>query len=103
MKYKKGEKYGLYFNTQYSDKIATIDMVNTLKTMYIGAYDTGGYDWFSGRIDSISVYNDAIPTSQIYQNYYSGLNQLFANNSFRGKEYSERLSQLKNNLANDNM
>jgi prepilin-type N-terminal cleavage/methylation domain-containing protein len=52
-----------------------------------------------GLIDDIRIYNQALSTSQIQQNYYSGLNNLLANNSLGGAEYIERLSQLKDNLS----
>ena len=56
-------------------------------------------DWLAGKIDDVRIYNQAIPISQINQNYYSGLNSLIVNNSFEKPEYFERLSQLKESLS----
>lgn len=58
---------------------------------------------FDGMIDEVSIYDTVFSTSQVQEKYYSGINKLLVNNSFGQKEYSERLSQLKNNLANDNI
>ncbi len=50
-------------------------------------------------LDDVRIYNQAIPISQINQNYYSGLNSLMVNNSIEKLEYFERLSQLKESLS----
>ncbi|MDD3170409.1 MAG: LamG domain-containing protein [Candidatus Pacebacteria bacterium] len=54
-----------------------------LGLLYIGG--TSGY--FNGLIDDVRIYNAAIPSSQIQQNYYLGLNQLLINNGIAFKEY----------------
>jgi len=56
-------------------------------------------DYLAGKIDDVRIYNQAMPTSQINQNYYSGLSNLLVNNSLERAEYIERLSQLKSNLS----
>lgn len=51
-------------------------------------------DHFSGLIDEVRVYNAAIPTSQIKNNYYVGLNNLLSNGGITQEEYSQRLNDL---------
>jgi prepilin-type N-terminal cleavage/methylation domain-containing protein len=58
---------------------------------------------FDGMIDEVSIYDAIFSSSQIEEKYYSGLNRLLVGDLFEKKEYLERLSQLKNNLANDNI
>jgi len=51
-------------------------------------------NYFSGLMDEIRIYSDVIPTSQIKENYYSGLNSLFANGNINKQEYNQRLINL---------
>ena len=55
---------------------------------------------FNGSIDDVRIYNQAISTSQIQQNYYVGINKLFRNNGIVIKEYNQRLSELRESLSN---
>ncbi|MFA6374063.1 MAG: LamG domain-containing protein [Candidatus Paceibacterota bacterium] len=55
--------------------------------------------YFNGLLDDVRIYNNAVPTSQIEQNYCSGLNKLLANNSINSQEYVQRLVELKYGLA----
>ncbi|MFA5013093.1 MAG: LamG-like jellyroll fold domain-containing protein [Candidatus Paceibacterota bacterium] len=54
---------------------------------------------FDGYIDDVQIYNQVIPTSQIQQNYYAGLNKLFANRGVEISEYQQCLTELSNNYA----
>ncbi|MDD5555421.1 MAG: prepilin-type N-terminal cleavage/methylation domain-containing protein [Candidatus Pacebacteria bacterium] len=54
------------------------------------------YRW-NGLLDEIRLYGVAIPTSQIRQNYYSGLSRLLLNNNLGFNEYQERISSLAKN------
>jgi hypothetical protein len=56
---------------------------------------------FSGYMDEIRFYKQGVSFSQIEQNYYSGLNNLFKNNGIGLKEYNQRLVELKSNIANN--
>jgi len=52
-----------------------------------------------GLIDDVRIYNTALSSSQIKQNYVAGLNSMLANGNISKEEYNERI----NNLAyNDN-
>ena len=57
---------------------------------------------FNGLIDDVRAYNQVIPTSQIQQNYYSGLNNLFRSKEMVKSEYLKNLSELKQSLVNNN-
>jgi len=54
---------------------------------------------FQGLIDDVRVYNQAIPTSEIQQDYYVGINKLFKNNGISSKEFDQRIVELKNNIV----
>ncbi|MFA5013511.1 MAG: LamG-like jellyroll fold domain-containing protein [Candidatus Paceibacterota bacterium] len=56
---------------------------------------------FDGLIDEVRLYNAAMPTSQIKQNYFAGLNRLLVNNQINDQEYGERLVELTKNYAKD--
>jgi hypothetical protein len=45
-------------------------------------------------MDEIRVYNAVLPTSQIKEQYYSGLNNLLANGAINQQQYAERISPL---------
>lgn len=57
-------------------------------------YDSGGGQFFHGLIDDVRIYNAAIPTSQIKEQYYLGLNNLLKNGSITEEEYSNRISEI---------
>jgi hypothetical protein len=70
------------------------------KSISIGrlAVDSASYE-FIGLIDDVRIFNAAIPISQIQQNYFVGLNKLFANNKINQTDYQQRLAELSNNYA----
>lgn len=56
---------------------------------------------FDGYIDEVSIYNAAVPASQIQESYYSGLNRLLADSRVDFEEYRVRLAELKESLVVD--
>ena len=54
-------------------------------------------EFFKGLVDDFRIYNAALSTAQIKQNYIVGLNSLLANGNISKEEYNQRL----NNLAYD--
>jgi hypothetical protein len=56
--------------------------------LYIG---NGQYspEYFNGSIDNIRIYNETIPTSEIRNHYYAGLNSLLVRGSMTAQEYKE--------------
>jgi len=58
-----------------------------------------GYTWnagyFYGNIDGVRVYNTAITTSQIKEQYYAGLNSLLTSEQITKEEYQNRVVGIK--------
>ena len=72
----------------------TILPPNTSGTISIGNR-AGNIDrTFDGYIDEVRIYNAVIPTSQIKEQYYSGLNSLLSSNSITFEEYISRIDSL---------
>ncbi len=67
-------------------------------TLYIGNFWAGR---FNGIVDDVRIYNQAIPTSEIQQNYFLGLNNLYKNKGITLNEFNQRIVELKSNLANN--
>ena len=65
----------------------------------IGCYLASGTpaDLFTGSIDDTRLFNAQIPTSQIQELYYAGLNNLLASGKISADEYSQRISTLSLN------
>jgi len=57
--------------------------------------------YFNGLIDDVRVFNAAIPISEIQQNYFAGINKLFAKNQITQTDYQQRLAELSNNYAKE--
>ena len=55
--------------------------------------------YFNGLIDDVRIYNQAIPTSEIQQNYFVGLNNLYKNKGITLNEFNQRIVELKTNLV----
>ena len=49
---------------------------------------------FDGSIDDVRIYNAAISSSQIKQNYIAGLDSMFANGNISKQEYNKRINEL---------
>ena len=47
--------------------------------------------YVNGKIDELRIYNAAIPTSQIREQYYVGLNNMLNNGSINKEEYQKRI------------
>jgi len=87
----------------YLDGIPSSILTTTLEL-------SGNYNFYLGRdiglsrsgeqiMDDARIYNSALSTSQIKQEYIAGLNSLLASNSISEKEYNERINSLA--LNND--
>ncbi len=51
-------------------------------------------EFFNGSIDDIRIYNVAIPTSQIKEQYYAGLTRLLSSGSITKEEYEARIKDI---------
>ncbi|MFA5072272.1 MAG: LamG-like jellyroll fold domain-containing protein [Candidatus Pacearchaeota archaeon] len=71
------------------------------KSFLIGSYYSGSLDtpsgFLNGKIDQFRIYNTSLPTSQIQEQYYAGLNSLLTSGNINKEEYKQKLSNL---LAN---
>jgi len=57
-------------------------------------FGTGDGAYFNGLIDDVRIYNAALSSSQIKQNYIAGLNSMLANGNISKQEYNERINAL---------
>jgi len=49
--------------------------------------------FFHGYMDEVRIYNAAIPTSQIKEQYFAGLNSLLANKTINSSEYYSKIQE----------
>ena len=68
----------------------TSSSISTTGNFYIGFRSV----YSSGSIDDVRIYNAALSTSQIKQEYIAGLNSLLSNGSISKEEYNERINSL---------
>ena len=90
--------------TYYMNNIAVASINPTGTAMYtdidsftIGKILSTSYPPFNGLIDDVRIYNAALSSSQIKQNYIVGLNSLLANNNISKEEYLSRIENLSLN------
>ncbi|MFA5431756.1 MAG: LamG-like jellyroll fold domain-containing protein [Candidatus Paceibacterota bacterium] len=57
-------------------------------------YNNADTNWFNGLIDDVRIYNAALPTSQIKEQYYIGLNNMLNNGNISKEEYINRINNL---------
>ncbi|MFA5072151.1 MAG: LamG domain-containing protein [Candidatus Pacearchaeota archaeon] len=79
---------------------ATGSINTSVKKLIIGGDGDGGGgsesgNRFSGLIDDVRIYNVAMSTSQIKEQYYVGLNKLLINGAISSGEYAERVEAAK--------
>ncbi|MFA7142035.1 MAG: LamG domain-containing protein [Candidatus Paceibacterota bacterium] len=65
------------------------------KLQFIGAV-SGAKGLFDGSIDDLRVYNSALSSSQIKQNYIAGLDSMLSKGTLLKDEYNERIQALAN-------
>jgi len=68
------------------------DLTSNTKNWQIGSLSA---DWdYIGYIDEVKLYNAALSSSEIKQNYIAGLNSLLSSGTISKKEYDERVNNL---------
>lgn len=55
----------------------------------------GNNVYFNGSLDDFRIYNSVISTSQIQDNYYTGLSRLLAENKINKMNYENRIAEYK--------
>ena len=91
-----GTKINSYYNANIKSQNQTYPIRFTADTYFIGKPSQVDRN-FAGLIDDVRVYNAALSTSQIKQNYIAGLDSMLSNGTISKEEYNERI----NNLAYD--
>ncbi|MGI6341166.1 MAG: LamG-like jellyroll fold domain-containing protein [Minisyncoccales bacterium] len=86
--------YKTYFNSKLYSQATTTDGKVRISgsTFYIGGTPVSYF--FPGKIDDVRIYNAALSSSQIRQNYIAGLNSMLANGNISKKDYNERINAL---------
>ena len=74
---------------------------NNLLFGYLGWWGSNNA-YLNGIMDEIRIYNEAVSTTQIEQNYYIGTNRLFIHDLSDKMEYIKRIVDLKQSLVNNN-
>jgi len=91
-------KYFLYVDSLSQGTLTPNLTLNWTGNTKIGLYSYTTLAYFSGLIDDVRIYDAALSSSQIKQNYIAGLNSLLANGNISKQEYNKRI----NVLAYDN-
>ncbi len=87
-------KTSLYVNGKKDTQEGSITGAS-VSTTYVRMgtqYNYAG-NWFNGYMDEFRIYNQAIPTSQVQESYYSGLNRLLAGSGIEKQEYTLRIKE----------
>ena len=87
-----GSAMKFYINGEPTQKSTSVVLASGSQPLRIGKglY----YSGFNGLIDDVRIYNAAIPTSQVQENYYSGLNRLLVKGVILAGEYFQRIGEL---------
>jgi hypothetical protein len=83
----------------HDDAIVTLYNANSNLTIGSALLDSSPHYFFTGQIDDARLYNQPIPTSQIQENYYSGINRLLSKDSIGAGEYVDKVSQLRDSIS----
>ncbi|HOI60246.1 MAG TPA: prepilin-type N-terminal cleavage/methylation domain-containing protein [Candidatus Pacearchaeota archaeon] len=83
-----------YMNGSASSIISFGASISPQTGLYFGGYYSAGSEYFNGLLDDIRIYNTALSSSQIKQNYIAGLNSMLSNGSISKQEYNERINTL---------
>ena len=76
-----------------SGTLTTNSIYNSTSNLAIGWHNTAG-SYITGSVDEARLYSVAIPTSQVKEQYYAGLNELFINGGITKEEYLSRINNI---------
>ncbi|MFA7141868.1 MAG: LamG domain-containing protein [Candidatus Paceibacterota bacterium] len=91
-----GAKINIFHDANIESRIQEYVVKFTANKYYIGACSIVDRK-FAGSIDDVRIYNSALSTAQIKQNYIAGLDSMLSNGNLSKDEYNERLEALANN------
>jgi len=86
-------KANLYINGLLIGSPVVQNMRDIIGNVYIGRYHTIEVP-FKGLIDDVRIYNAALSSSKIKQNYVAGLDSLLSKNSLSKEDYNQRIESL---------
>ncbi|MFA5013018.1 MAG: LamG-like jellyroll fold domain-containing protein [Candidatus Paceibacterota bacterium] len=89
----------LYINGIMYDQKSVTGYTPFLHATALGRQSSYDYYYFLGKIDEVRYYDAAIPISQIQQNYYVGLNKLYAKQNIDNAEYQQRIASLRQSVG----
>jgi prepilin-type N-terminal cleavage/methylation domain-containing protein len=67
----------------------------------IGGSTSVGDAYFSGLIDDVRIYSEALPETEIQKHYVQGLGKLLANQAITQSEYGQRMEEFNQYLASN--
>jgi prepilin-type N-terminal cleavage/methylation domain-containing protein len=91
-----GGEMGFYIDSKLVASKSVSNSLNPLNTkdIMIGKVVENNYYHFNGMMDELNLFNAALSSSQIKQNYIAGLNSMLSNGNISKQEYNERISNL---------
>ncbi|HOI59975.1 MAG TPA: prepilin-type N-terminal cleavage/methylation domain-containing protein [Candidatus Pacearchaeota archaeon] len=91
-----GANMRLYINGLIVNSGTWSGSITSDKPLQIGGGEAWLDNWryFNGIIDDVRVYDAALSSFQIKQNYIAGLNSMLSNGNISNKEYNERINEL---------
>jgi len=96
-----GKQGMIYFNGLRNSPIASIvaKLSSSSAPTRIGATFESGIpvQFFNGKIDDVRIYDAALSSSQIKQNYIAGLDSLLSKGSISKEDYNQRINELAYN------
>ena len=94
---KTDRNFRFYKNGVYiTEDNAGQEIVNS-GNLLIGYYE--GYEYFSGLIDEVRIYNSAASITQIQSQYLAGLDKLLSNGAISKSEYNQRIKELSKEIV----
>ena len=94
------KKFRLYLDGKFIGN-ATVEVSGNIQVTSSSFRISGVTGWenvyFGGLMDDVRVYDAALSSSQIKQNYIAGLNFLLSNGNISKEDYNQRINQLAYN------
>ena len=82
---------GVSQSSVYDSSLINFDSTYSLK---IGKHYSGELFYFKGSIDDVRIYDSALTSAQIKQQYVAGLDSLLSKNLISQEEYNQKLNSL---------
>jgi len=95
-----GDRIRIYWNGINEDTNSlSAGNFSNIKTLYIGRRQSSILQLFSGLIDGVRIYSEALPSTEIQKRYVQGLNKLLANQAITQAEYDQRMEEFNQALV----